>query len=183
MRAIAESPLKDAERSLSFHFQYQPIEIQGDRRVESVLFATPGGRVEIPCDLVVTAIGYEPIGILGLEQDGNRYKNSDGHIEGNLYVVGWAKRGPTGVIGTNKSDATDVMNRLVNSLQLPKAKQDLVPVLKERGVRVIQQDAWRRINESEINAGTAAGRPRVKITDINEMIEVGHGEDKILSEK
>ncbi|MGA1738651.1 MAG: FAD-dependent oxidoreductase, partial [Candidatus Nanopelagicaceae bacterium] len=101
MLAIAQSSPKDVERTLRFHFEYRPIEIRGSKRVESVVFDTPHGKVELPCNLLVTAIGYLPIELMGLDVEGSRYRNEDGHIRDHLYIVGWAKRGPSGVIGTN----------------------------------------------------------------------------------
>ncbi len=172
MLAISESPTRDALRSLSFIFEHKPVEIKGRNRIESVIFDSPLGRCEIPCDLLVTAIGYEPNGLLGLEIDGNRYANKGGQITENLFVVGWAKRGPSGVIGTNKSDSTDVMNQLVKGLGVPKARRDLVPLLQDRGVKVIDQVGWSKINETELNLGVDEGRPRVKIADRATMIEI-----------
>jgi len=86
--------------------------------------------------------------------------------------VGWAKRGPSGVIGTNKSDSTEVMHRLVESLGVPKNMADMLPLLKERGVKVIEQSGWMKINESELSQGVLQGRPRVKVTDVDEMLEI-----------
>jgi ferredoxin/flavodoxin---NADP+ reductase len=175
MMAIAESESKNVERSLNFLFEHKPVEIRGSTKVESVVFDTPIGQREIPCDLLVTAIGYEPIGIAELAVEENRYTNKDGFIRGNLFVVGWAKRGPSGVIGTNKSDSTEVMKRLVESLNSPKEAKDLIPILIERGINVIEQSGWAKINEFELDRGVNEGRPRVKITEIDTMVEIATG--------
>ena len=175
MLAIAHSSPKDVERTLQFYFEYRPIEIRGSKRVESVVFDTPRGKVELPCDLLVTAIGYLPIELMGLDVEGSRYRNEDGHIRDHLYIVGWAKRGPSGVIGTNKSDAADVMKNLVASVEEPKVKIDVVPLLIQRGVKIVDQQAWARINEVETSRGTSEGRPRVKITDVDEMVKIAVG--------
>jgi ferredoxin--NADP+ reductase len=68
------------------------------------------------CGLVITAIGYEAASIPGIPYERGKVINSDGRVNENMYVVGWAKRGPSGVIGTNKSDASDVMKLLVEDL-------------------------------------------------------------------
>ena len=172
MLAIAQSDPKQLDRRLRFAFQHKPIEIRGNGRVESVIFETIDGEVEIPCDLLVTAIGYEPIEIPGLDLAHNRYQNEDGYISDNLYVVGWAKRGPSGVIGTNKSDAADVMRLLVEKLENPKTVLDVVPSLRNQGVRVVTQEDWSAINGEEIARGEASGRPRVKFTSVRTMLDL-----------
>jgi ferredoxin--NADP+ reductase len=172
MMEIAESPTRDVERTLRFLFEHKPVEIKGQDRVSSVIFDTPSGRLEVPCDLVITAIGYKPSGLPGLVIEGNGYANNEGLVSGNIFVVGWAKRGPSGVIGTNKSDSTEVIHRLVESLGVPKNKADMLPLLKERGVKVIEQSGWMKINESELSQGVLQGRPRVKVTDVDEMLEI-----------
>jgi ferredoxin--NADP+ reductase len=175
MLAISEGIQRDVDRSLRFHFEYRPIEIKGSDRVQSVVFETPNGVIELPCDLLVSAIGYGPLEIEDLEIDGNQYRNENGHIRDHIYVVGWAKRGPSGVIGTNKSDASDVMKSLIASLGDPKPKFDVVPLLLERGIKIVYQEGWSKINELEVNRGVAEGRTRVKITDVDEMVGVTEG--------
>ena len=172
MLAISEAEPKDVDRKLRFNFEHKPVAIKGKDRVEAVLFETPEGEVEMACDLLVTAIGYEPVEIAGLKRSHNHYENSDGHMEANLYVVGWAKRGPSGVIGTNKSDAAEVMRKLVESLTVPKESADLVPTLESRGVRLVTQADWVVINNEEIVRGEASGKPRVKFTEVSEMLNV-----------
>ena len=172
MLAIAQSESKHVDRRLRFAFQHRPTEIRGNERVEAVVFETTAGKVEIPCDLLVTAIGYEPIEIPGLDLAHNRYENQDGHISENLYVVGWAKRGPSGVIGTNKSDAADVIRLLVEKLENPKTVVDVVPSLQSRGVRVVTQEEWSAINTEEIERGESSGRPRVKFTSVRTMLDL-----------
>jgi ferredoxin--NADP+ reductase len=172
MMAIAESPTRNVERTLRFLFEHKPVEIKGQDRVSSIIFDTPSGRLEVPCDLVITAIGYKPSGLPGLVIEGNGYANNEGLVSGNIFVVGWAKRGPSGVIGTNKSDSTEVIHRLVESLGVPKNEADMLPLLRERGVKVIEQSGWMKINESELSQGVLQGRPRVKVTDVDEMLEI-----------
>ena len=172
MLAIAESPRESAPRTLRFAFEHKPISINGDGKVQSVTFETPEGQVELPCDLLISAIGYLPVNLPELEVTNNRYANTDGHIGENLYAVGWAKRGPSGVIGTNKSDASEVMKLLVSRLSGAKEGDDVLPLLIERGVKVVSQNGWSLINDAEISKGVESGKPRVKFTDVREMITI-----------
>ena len=172
MLAIAESPRESAPRTLRFAFEHKPISINGDGKVQSVTFETPEGQVELPCDLLISAIGYLPVNLPELEVTNNRYANTDGHIGENLYAVGWAKRGPSGVIGTNKSDASEVMKLLVSRLSGAKEGDDVLPLLIERGVKVVSQNGWSQINDAEISKGVESGKPRVKFTDVSEMITI-----------
>ena len=135
-----------------------------------MIFSTLHGDIEIEADLVVTAIGYEADSGLNLSVDGNHLKNSDGFIEDNLYVVGWAKRGPTGVIGTNKSDATEVAKKIVSELSLRTPKEDLGVNEVVKDLNFLNLDKWRMINQHEINLGLESGRPRVKLTTIKDIM-------------
>ena len=100
-----------------------------------------------------------------------RVVNSDGVVADNLYVVGWAKRGPSGVIGTNKSDAADVMKTLVGSLTVPKNAGDISELLGPH--KVITQSHWEIINSVEISRGEPLGKPRKKAADREELIRLG----------
>jgi ferredoxin--NADP+ reductase len=86
-----------------------------------------------------------------------------------MYVVGWAKRGPSGVIGTNKSDAAGVMELLVADLKAPKNAGDISELLTHQ-IIVSQQD-WQKINEAEVAAGEAKGKPRVKSIERTELLK------------
>ena len=181
MLAIAEAEKKNHERSMYFHFLATPLEIKGSGRVEEVIFginrvendkALPTGETfSIQCGLVISAIGYESVEIPGLNYVNGRVKNQDGRIENtNTYVVGWAKRGPSGVIGTNKSDSTDVMKLLIEDLEDSKPKKDLSSLLSSRGVMHLSQGQWEKINAAEVSAGEVVGKPRLKFTKREEML-------------
>ena len=86
----------------------------------------------------------------------------------NLYVVGWAKRGPSGVIGTNKSDAADVMKLLVSKLAAPKNSADITESIAH--TKIVTQSIWQQINEAEIAAGEPLGKPRRKFVSREELI-------------
>jgi ferredoxin--NADP+ reductase len=160
MLLIAENPKTEHERTMEFLFQHTPKEILGTDRVEGVVYSTPEGDVTIKCGLVITAIGYQAHGIEGVPYENGKVINNDGHVQDNLYVVGWAKRGPSGVIGTNKSDAAAVMELLVSGLKTPKSAGDISELLTHQVV--VSQGDWQKINEAEVAAGEAKGKPRVK---------------------
>ena len=176
MLAISEHEKKHHERSMRFHFLSTPIEIKGKDRVEEVIFGinriegdkviATGETYSIKCGLVISGIGYESTPIEGIPFEKGKVRNTEGHIEGtNMYVVGWAKRGPSGVIGTNKSDSSDVMKTLVGKLSNPKKKPDLKSLLDSRGITHLNQGHWQLLNAAEVAEGEPHGKPRVKFTD------------------
>jgi len=181
MQLIAEAEKKGHARSMYFHFLSTPVEIKGDKRVEEVVFGinevkdgkvvATGENFSIKCGLVISAIGYESEEISGLVYEKGRVANEDGRVKGrNIYVVGWAKRGPSGVIGTNKSDSSDVMKLLVEDLTTPKTGKSLSEMLASKGTVHISQSQWELINQAEVAAGEPLGKPRVKFTDRNKML-------------
>ena len=169
MLLIAENPKSEHERTMEFMFQHTPKEILGTDRVEGVVYSTPEGDVTIKCGLVITAIGYQAQGIDGVPYENGKVVNTDGRVKENLYVVGWAKRGPSGVIGTNKSDAAAVIELLVTDLSEPKNAGDITELLTHH--IVVTQEHWQKINEAEVAAGQTKGKPRLKIVDRNGMLK------------
>ena len=169
--ALAEKTDHPHERTLEFIFEHTPKAILGESKVEGVLFSTPHGDVTIPCSLVITAIGYTPLPLEGIPVEAGKITNVEGHVSKNLYVVGWAKRGPSGVIGTNKSDASAVIEKLIASLTEPKKTPDISSLLAHQ--LIIDQSAWEKINAAEIAAGEAAGKPRRKVVDTAQMLNLG----------
>jgi len=160
MLFIAQNQKTEHERTIVFLFSHTPKEIQGSSHVEGVVFSTPTGDKTIKSGLVVTAIGYNALDIPGIPFENGKVVNVDGRVKGNLYVVGWAKRGPSGVIGTNKSDATSVIELLGKDLSAPKNKGDISDLLK--GKTVVTQKDWEAINTAEIAAGELLSKPRRK---------------------
>ena len=169
MLLIAENPKTEHERTMQFLFHHTPKEILGTDRVEGVVFSTPNGEVTVKCGLVITAIGYQAQTIQGVPYENGRVVNSEGRVIDNLYVVGWAKRGPSGVIGTNKSDAAAVIDLLTEELVHPKNAGDISELLTHQVV--ITQDHWHKINQAEITAGEAKGKPRVKSVERTELLK------------
>ena len=169
MLLIAENPKNEHERTMEFLFQHTPKEILGSDRVEGVVYSTPNGDVTIKCGLVITAIGYQAQGIDGVPYENGKVVNTDGRVSENLYVVGWAKRGPSGVIGTNKSDAAAVIELLVSDLNAPKNAGDISELLSHQVV--VTQELWQKINEAEVAAGEPKGKPRVKSVERTELLK------------
>jgi len=183
MRLVAETPKDSNERELIFHFLAAPKEIKGDGKVQEIVFGInevendaivdSGKTFAIEADLVISAIGYESEPIAGVAFEKGKISNLDGRVPNtNVYAVGWAKRGPSGVIGTNKSDAADVVKLLIEDLKLPKATGDSTELLPT-GHEVVTQEVWQRINAAEVAVGETQGRPRVKATSIAALLGLG----------
>jgi ferredoxin/flavodoxin---NADP+ reductase len=172
MRLISELEHGKHERTLEFQFLCTPKEFRGNGQVEEVVFTTSTGEEKIiKTGLVITAIGYEAEPLAGVPYEKGKVLNNDGHVSENLYVVGWAKRGPSGVIGTNKSDAADVMNLLVAALKEPKPTVELSSLITTN--KVISQSHWESINAAEIAAGEPHGKPRIKAVSREELLCLG----------
>ena len=182
MRLIAEHSKKGVDRKLNIKFLAAPKEIKGSGKVEEVVFTineVKDGKVvatdktfTIKTGLVVTAIGYDAVEYPGIKIENGRIANIAGHVEHNIYVTGWAKRGPVGVIGTNKSDSSDVVDLIIENLKEPKNSTGVEGLLKS-GHEVIDQVGWEKINASEVISGELAGKPRVKEVDWKRLISLG----------
>jgi ferredoxin--NADP+ reductase len=165
MLLIAEREATDHERTMKFQFLATPVEVKGNGRVEEVIFKKTGSdeTFSIKCGLVITAIGYQSAPLDGIPYENGKVVNIDGQVDASTYVVGWAKRGPSGVIGTNKSDAAEVMKLLIAGLKTPKSAGDISELIA--GKKIVTQTHWQAINEAEIAAGEPLGKPRRKAVD------------------
>jgi len=170
MLLIAQSQKSEHERTMRFLFQHTPKQILGTDRVEGVVYSTPNGDVTVKCGLVITAIGYQAAGIDGVPYENGKVVNTDGRVSENLYVVGWAKRGPSGVIGTNKSDAAAVIELMITDMKSPKNAGDIADLLTNQVV--VDQSAWQKINEAEVAAGEPLGKPRKKSLVRQELLKL-----------
>jgi ferredoxin--NADP+ reductase len=182
MRTVAEKEKANHERAMEFLFLHAPKEIVGSAKVEGITFGInevkdgqvvdTGKTVTVPCDLVITAVGYESLPYEGVTFEKGKIKNSEGRVCKTTYVVGWAKRGPSGVIGSNKSDASDVVALLIEDLTEPKNDGDITDLIPA-GHLVVDQQFWSRINEAEIKEGETKGKPRVKATTFETLLALG----------
>jgi ferredoxin/flavodoxin---NADP+ reductase len=200
LRGYAEREPRGAKRRIVFRFRTSPIEIKGEDRVESIVLGRnelvndngrivakdTGERDEVPAQLVVRAVGYRGVPTPGLPFDERTgtIPHTAGRIDGrrNEYVVGWIKRGPTGVIGSNKKDSQETVNTLIQDLQgasLADFGADhssvLVDWMLERQPKLITDDHWKLIDEYERSAGEPHGRPRVKVCSVAELLRIAHG--------
>ena len=184
-RLIAEHPKSGHDRSMEFRFLSAPKEIKGDEngKVREVIFGInkvedskvvdTGETYSIPCSLVISAIGYQAAPINGVYFHNGIIENENGRVIGtNIYTVGWAKRGPSGVIGTNKSDASDVVDLILEDLKEPKETMD-ISMLIPSGHQVIDQAAWAKINVAEVAAGEPLGKPRIKEASWPKLLGLG----------
>ena len=183
-RLIAENPQSGHERVMEFRFLSTPKEIQGEGKVEEIVFGVneikdgkvvdTGETYSVKTNLVISAIGYHALPIKGISFRDGKVENDNGRVLGtNIYTVGWAKRGPSGVIGTNKSDASDVVKLLIEDLSPePKNGGDITVVLPQDKT-IIDQAAWSKINAAEVAAGEALGKPRLKEVDKEKLISLG----------
>ncbi|MGJ9423490.1 FAD-dependent oxidoreductase [Aeromicrobium sp. CF3.5] len=191
--ALRHLPEPTRERRIVLRYQTAPVRVVGTDAVEGLevaatrLVGEPGAvRAEMTDDseiittgLVLRSIGYRGRPVDGLPFDDLRavVPNHEGRVEGmaTTYVAGWIKRGPTGFIGTNKTDATETVDRLVEDFNAgllpdPAGRASVRRVLRERGARAVDHDAWRRIDVLERRRGVAEGRPRVRFTRVEDML-------------
>jgi len=173
-------------KTIVFDFFARPVRIEGDGKVERLTVERTrlderkaaigtGETYEIDCGLVVTCIGYRtpPIDGVPYEADLGRFTNDEGVIGGGLYCVGWARRGPTGTIGTNRPDGYEVAEKvLAEAADGGKAGgTGLDRLLGARGVDVVTFGDWQRIEAAE-TARAREGSPREKFIDIAEMLGI-----------
>jgi ferredoxin--NADP+ reductase len=172
MELITQKAPTSHERTLEFEFLLAPLEIHGVDKVEEIVLGinkidgdkvvSTGETRTIKCGLVISAIGYSAEPIDGVPFSNGKVNNNEGRVpDSNVYAVGWAKRGPSGVIGTNKSDAAEVVKLLVDDLpSTPKNAGDVSELVKSHSI--ITQSHWEKINAAEVSAGEPLGKPRVK---------------------
>ncbi len=198
-RRFAGETASGARRRIAFRFHASPKEFVGEERVEKIVLARnrlegiafsqvtrPSGETqEIDCGLVFRSIGYRGIPIPGLPFDEDRgvLPNKVGRIlEGDralpgLYVTGWLKRGPSGIIGTNRADSMETVENIladVPSLHTgPKpGVEALQPLLEGRGVRLVNLSDWLDIDSAEVERGKKEGKPREKFTRVDDMLDL-----------
>jgi len=168
-------------------FFASPVAIHGEDRVERIELvrnvldddnrAVPTKEREtLSCGLVFRSVGYRGVALPGVpfEERSGVIPNEGGRVAPGVYVAGWIKRGPTGVIGTNKKDATETVERLLADLRDAPRKgttaEDVDALLDERGVRRVVYAGWLAIDEVERSAGEPLGRPRVKLCTWDELL-------------
>jgi ferredoxin--NADP+ reductase len=190
-------------KTVRLRFRASPVAILGDERVEAIeivhnrLEADESGRIRavatderevIPCGLVFRSVGYRGVGISGVPYDersgtipneGGRVVGEDGKPVSGLYCAGWIKRGPTGVIGTNKKDAAETVELLLEDgragVLAEPSGGSLDELLAVRGTEVVDYGGWERIDAIERARGEEQGRPRVKLCTWDELLAAARG--------
>jgi ferredoxin--NADP+ reductase len=191
LREYAARAPAGKRRSVVFRFCVSPVEIRGGDHVEEIeivhnelvadgsggLRAVPTERREtIPCGLVFRSVGYRGVALPGIpfDEEAGVIPNDRGRVEPGLYCAGWIKRGPTGVIGTNKKDATETTELLLEDARaglLRRATDErLETLLAERGAEFVAYGGWEAIDLEERTRGEPHGRPRVKLCSWDELL-------------
>jgi ferredoxin/flavodoxin---NADP+ reductase len=190
LREFADRPPRiDAPRRIELRFLTSPVEITRYavvvRRNEIVRTddgllrarATAAPAETIECGLVLRSVGYQAVPLPGVPFDERAFvlPNERGRVAGTrgVYSVGWIKRGPTGILGTNKRDAEETIACLAEDVRagLPEpASEPIDALLAERGVDVVTAEGWRAIDGHELEAGRSARRPRVKLASRDELL-------------
>ncbi|MCM8731335.1 FAD-dependent oxidoreductase [Hephaestia sp. GCM10023244] len=184
LRGFAADP-QDKPIGIVFDFFARPVRFEGDAKVERIIVERTridsdgnavgtGETYAVPAGLVVSCIGYRTPPIDGVPYDAalGRFANQDGRIAPGLYAVGWARRGPSGTIGTNRPDGYALAEHLANDLPDDGGKQGrtgLDALLAERGVDLVTFRDWQRIEQAEIERARD-GAPREKFTSIDALL-------------
>jgi ferredoxin--NADP+ reductase len=206
LREFAARSPTGKPKELRLHFCVSPVAIHGDERVEAIevvrneLVADELGRVRavptedrrlIPCGIVLRSVGYRGVALPGVPFDeeratvrntGGRVLDEQGAAIPGAYCAGWIKRGPTGVIGTNKKDATETVEVLLEDARagtLPQAagatKDAVDALLAERSAEVVMYSGWELIDQLECALGAPHGRPRIKLSRWDELLKAARG--------
>ena len=195
LKEYAAQPPQGKARRIVLRFLVSPVAIIGDGKVEAVevvrnelveengrIVARPTGEMEvIPAGIVLRSVGYKGVALPGVpfDEKSGTIPNDGGRVTGadRTYVAGWIKRGPSGVIGTNKKDATETVELLLEDARAGKleagAAGDLAELLGGKGASFVEYEGWQAIDRAEKTAGEPLGRPRVKLTDWENLLETG----------
>jgi ferredoxin--NADP+ reductase len=196
LKEWAGRPPGGASRTIHVHFWCKPVEVLSNHtraehlRLERTrmnaagqIVAT-GKTVDLPVDVVIRSVGHRSVPMEGIPFDevratvpnvSGRVQLESGPVPG-LYVVGWLKRGPSGIIGTNKMDAAETASSVLADAgelrRRPAPSQDLCALLAERGLTTVDIGSWHRIDAAEISLGMSRGRPRTTLHDRGDLLKV-----------
>jgi ferredoxin--NADP+ reductase len=205
LREFAARPARpDARRRIELRFLGSPVAIRGTGRVEAIdvcrneIVRTEDGAIRarpvdgdvetIECGLVLRSVGYRAVPLpdvpfderhFVLPNERGRVRGPDGETLPGVYAVGWIKRGPTGILGTNKRDAEETVRCLVEdlaagALQQPPnaAREQIDALLAERKPELVTAEGWRAIDRHELERGQSEGRPRIKLASKGELLDM-----------
>lgn len=197
LRGFAEAAPAGSAKRIWFRFLETPLRINGEGRVQSVTLARnrmegpPFGQVavatsqtvELPCGLVFRSVGYKGVPLPGVSFDERagiipnrkgRCLAGEDPLPG-MYVTGWIKRGPSGIIGTNRADSVETVESILEDLsKVPASPKPgaagLRDILRAQGVRIVSYHEWQTIDAAERSRGQPQGKPREKFTFVPEMM-------------
>lgn len=203
LQQYAKTPLKGKKKKITMRFLLSPVEIVGSGRVEevrvvrNVLQKGSDGSLKakatehqetMKAGLIFRSIGYKGVPLPGVpfdekngtipHQNGRIVDPRQNSVVVGEYVAGWIKRGPSGVIGTNKPDAVESVNMMLEDLSAGRtltpsspSRESLESMLQSRGCRFVTYQDWQTLDRMELERGAAVGRPRVKFTTVEEMLK------------
>lgn len=204
LRRYAENPTSGKPKKIVFRFCVSPVELTGDGKVEAVkivkneLYQDDKGNIKprptdqfetLPAGMVFRSVGYRGVALPGVPfneswgtvpNDKGRIltHHKDGQVVPGEYVSGWIKRGPSGVIGTNKPDSVETVEMLIEDMaagRLPSPAEPnrdaLDKLLAARNIRAVSFADWQRLDQIETARGAEQGRPRVKFTSVQDMLD------------
>jgi ferredoxin/flavodoxin---NADP+ reductase len=187
LREYAAREPSGKSKRLVLRFFWSPVRLLGESQVTGVelvrnmldaeMRAAPTDEHEtLDAGIVFRSVGYRGVELPGVPFDERTgtVPNERGRVEPGVYVAGWIKRGPSGVIGTNKKDATETVELLLEDLRdaprKDRPREEIEALLVERGVRLVLYPGWTSIDELERAAGEKLGRPRVKLCSWDELL-------------
>lgn len=194
------APISNKPKKIYMIFFKTPISIQGkNNQVEKIILAKnnlvgePGNQIsqateetiEIPCNTIFCSIGYKGIPMPGIPFDNEKHviSNNRGRIINEngkpligFYTSGWIKRGPSGVINSNKVDSVETVNCLLEDIpNIPpgpiRDQNKILDLLKQKNIRVVTFDEWKKLDQEEIRRGKEKGKPREKFVTVKEMLD------------
>lgn len=178
---------QDKPKRMVFDFFAKPLRVEGEGKVERIVVERTqldengaakgtGETYEVPASLVITAIGYSTSPIPDVPFEGGKFVNESGRISDRLYAVGWARRGPSGTIGTNRPDGYEVAEQIAAAMPAGGAGEregaaGLKRLLESRGIMPTDYDDWRKIEETEVSRARP-GSPREKFVRHADWLQV-----------
>ena len=193
------SEIKDKNKTqISIDFMLNPKAFKGEHQLTSAIFEetylqgsafnqssiSSKNLLEIQCNLAFTSVGFHGAGFEGLHSDepkktlankNSRLVNENGDVLQGIYAAGWIKRGPRGVIGTNRECAQDTVDHILQDIsgllkKSAEGKPALIKILKEKNIQYVTFDDWKIIDNIEVERGQALGKPREKFTSLEDML-------------